>query len=212
MSGEANQVAMNGSGNQSMSRQVPLNQVNQSGAQAPSQVQNVAGQMESVTVTADAAPVELQPAANQHVANLPVAGRQTLPMAATAPPAGAPAAPAVKWSALRRQPDGRLSPVEPDRIRADDAIVLRLEPYADGTLWVAESVAGVAAPRVLLPGMRVKRAQPVDTPAVTLDHPGVQTLLVRFTALAAAKPGAIAAAAKRPDAAQPAQTITLRYR
>jgi hypothetical protein len=62
-------------------------------------------------------------------------------------------------------------------------------------------------------GTRVKRAKAVDTPAVTLDHPGVRELLLRFTARTAGTGNrAVAQAGKREDAAPPAQTITLRFR
>jgi hypothetical protein len=202
---EANQVAINGSVSQGVYGQAPSNRADESRAQVPSS-------SESVTVTADSVQLETQAQTQaqtingRQVADLPMAQqRQTLEMAATGTPE-------VKWSALRRGPDGRLSPVEPDRIRAGDAIVLRLESYADGTLSVAESAPGSAAPRVLMADTRVKRAQPVDTPVVTLDHPGVQELLVRFTARAALKSSAAAAGAKRQSAAPPAQTIVLRYR
>jgi len=161
---------------------------------------------ESITVTADTTVQKAPPANNHRVADLPAAQPRSLEMAAAATPE-------LKWSALRREPDGRLSPVEPDRIRAGDAIVLRLEPYADGTLSVAESMPGAAAPRVLMAGTRVKRAKAVDTPAVTLDHPGVRELLLRFTARTAGTGNrAVAQAEKRADAAPPAQTITLRFR
>jgi hypothetical protein len=175
----ANQLAMNGSGSQGGFQQIPSNQADQIGTQARSQSQTVQVQAE--------APLML----SEQTADVPGALHQRRDLAAK--PAGLPE---LKWSALRRARNGSLSPVALDRIRAGDAIVLRLEPYADGTLSVSETVPGSAAPRVLMAGTPVKRAQPVDTPPVTLKRPGVRELLVRFTAQTAAPP----------------LTIVLRYR
>jgi hypothetical protein len=165
------------------SAQAPSNQADQLKVQ-------VGAAAESVEVTAAEPLLETQSASDQQshrqVANLPVAGRPALQLAAIAPGTRE-----VKWSVLRRAGDGRLSPVAPEGIRAGDAIVVRLEPYADGVLSVSEIVPGAAAPQVLMAGKRVKRAQAVETPAVTLDHPGVLELLVRFTAQTAALPQTI---------------------
>jgi hypothetical protein len=138
---------------------------------------------ESVTVTADATSPGGDGVSNQRTVDVPPVE--------------------MKWSALRREPDGRLSPVALVGIRAGDTIVVRLEPYADGILSVSEIVPGAAA-RVLIAGMRVKRAQPVDTPPVTLDHPGVRALPIHFTA----GTGAL----RSTSVVAPSQTIELRFR
>ena len=197
---EADQLAMKGAVSQSA-----LGQAHQNQADLP--VQQAAAPTQSVEVTAAAPQVEVQSANNQRRADLPAAQRQVLDMAAKAA-----ATPEVKWSALRRGPHGRLSPVALDRIRAGDTIVVRLEPWTDGTLSVAESMPG-AAPLLLMADTRVRRAGTVDTPAVTLDHPGVRELLVSFTPrTAAVASGGIASRAERPSAAPLSQTIELRYR
>ena len=201
--GAADQVAGSGAARGGIGP-APANRRDQLKAPVPST-------SESVTVTAGTALLETQAETKsqsingRQAADLPAGQAQTMEMVAISMPE-------VKWSALRRGPDGRLSPVEPDGIRAGDAIVLRLEPYADGTLSVAENLPGTAAPRVLMADTRVKRAHPVDTPAVTLGHPGIQELLVRFTANKAAAKAAAAPRANRNSAAPPAQTIVLHYR
>jgi hypothetical protein len=191
--------------------------------------QSVPSQTEAVTVTA-AAPVVQAPAPpGAPVASLPLLPRDKAEIAADAlmannfraTPMG------LSWSALRREADGRLSPVEPDQVRAGDAIVLRLVAAMDGQLSVFESVPDSTAPRMIMGNTRVERAKPVDTPPVTLDHPGDRELLVRFTALApvsAQSTGAVggggarmarsqAVAAKdSASAPPPALTITLHYR
>ncbi|HMD70996.1 MAG TPA: hypothetical protein VKF41_06605 [Bryobacteraceae bacterium] len=176
---EANQLAAKGSVGQLALDQAQLSQADQLRTQGGAPAQ-------SVEVTADASVQEVQSMNNQQVDGLPAVQRQTRQMAPKA------ATPEVKWSALRRARDTRLLPVAPDRIRAGDSIVLRLEPSADGTLSVSQAVPGSASPRILIAGTSVKRAQLVDTPAVTLDHPGVLELLVRFTAQTAAPPLTIA--------------------
>jgi hypothetical protein len=176
---EANQLAMNGSLGQGGFQQTPQNQADQIGTQARSQSQTVQVQAEAPLMQ------------SEQMADVPGALHQRRDLAAKPP-----GLPELKWSALRRARDGSLSPVALDRIRAGDAIVLRLEPYADGTLSVSETVPGSAAPRVLMAGTPVKRAQTVDTPPLTLRRPGVRELLVRFTAQTAAPP----------------LTIVLRYR
>jgi hypothetical protein len=173
-------MAVNGALGQGGFQQAPSNQADQIGTQARSQSQTVQVQAEAPLMEA------------QQVADSPLM-RQQPGRDRAAKPAGLPE---LKWSALRRARDGSLSPVAPDRIHAGDAIVLRLEPYADGTLSVSETVPGSAAPRVLMAGARVKRAQTVDTPPLTLRRPGVRELLVHFTAQTAAPP----------------LTIVLRYR
>ena len=198
-----------GAANQGMGRQVQLNQVGQSGAQAQSQVQKVAGRTESVTVTADAPLLETAPPVDNLQAPAasipPPASKAAQPLGCPGPPRPwAYPAPEMKWSALRLERDGRLSPVDAGGIRAGDAVVVRLEPYADGTLWVSEKVPGSATPRVLMAGARVKRTQAVDIPAMRLRSPGVRELLVRFTA-GTASAGSV-------SAEPPPQTIVLRYR
>jgi hypothetical protein len=121
--------------------------------------------------------------------------------------------PAVKWSTFRRDPTGNLSPVQPGQIHAGDAIVLRLEPFADGQLSVMERLPDSATPRVVVATVRVERAKPLDTEPLTMDHPGVQELLVQFTPQPA--PGGFAglpAITRQATAPPPAQTILLRYR
>jgi hypothetical protein len=123
----------------------------------------------------------------------------------------------VKWSTLRRESDGSLAPLDPDQIRAGDDIVLRLAPYADGQLSVAERAPGSTTPRVVMADTHVEREKTLDTPDVTLDHPGVQELLVRFVAQTAAATGgggkAMRGATAKASAAPPpvTQTIRLRY-
>ncbi len=183
-----NQLSMNGAVSQGGLNQAQSNQTNQL-EQRPSNV------TETVNVSADAVVLETQQddkqKINRQMADLPMA-RGPAPVLA----AKAAAATDVKWSALRRGRDGRLSPVAPDAIRAGDSIVVRLELYADGTLSVSEILPGSAAPRVLIASAPVKQAQTVDTPPLTLKRPGVRELLVRFTAQTAAPP----------------QTIVLRFR
>jgi hypothetical protein len=188
------------------------------------QQQAISGQTQTVTVTAAAAaPV------------LPAPTTPAVPLMARPPStamgfrAGAGdttfaldgTLPLVKWSTLRREPDGNLSPVQPDEIRAGDAIVLRLEPYADGELSVVERVPDSPTPRVIVATVHVERAKPLDTAPLTMDRPGVRDLLVQFRPQAAL--GALAgardakrletAAAKEPAASPPpGQTILLRYR
>jgi hypothetical protein len=158
----------------------PVNQPRQSEAlRGPFQQSDSASQQQTVTVTGMAPAVQTQTAAPKdlaqgQLAELPLNSRSALLMSR----------PEVKWSALRREEDGSLSSVDADRIRAGDAIVLRLEPYADGYLSVTERLPGSAAPRTLVAATRVERAKPLDTPALTLDHPGSLELFLQFTAQA----------------------------
>jgi len=193
----------------------------QPAAQGPAQTQNqtlnqtqnqtlnqirIPSQSESIAVTANAEAAQAPAAQARQVANLPVAPHPAKPLALDGS-----GAPAVKWSALRRERDGSLEPVDVEAIRAGDTIVLRLEPSADGTLSVAQTGPDRTAPRVLMPGLPVFEAQSVDTPPLTLDHPGVQELRVRFMAQKAAAKSRAAAAASKGKAPPPEQTITLRY-
>lgn len=89
----------------------------------------------------------------------------------------------VPWTALRREKDGSLTTVAPDQIRARDAIVLRLNPYADGYLTVFERVPGSTATQTLVSTTRVDRGKPFDSPPVTLGRPGSVELFVQFTTM-----------------------------
>jgi hypothetical protein len=216
-------LSVRGSVNRPIPNQTPTDQASQSGAQAAAvQQEAISGRQQSVTVTAAAPVVQAPPQAPIPFAAAPPVQRDAAEIGGKFGAALLESRPEVKWSALRRERDGRLSPVEADQIRAGDVIVVRLEPYADGYLSVAENLPGSAAPRIVMARTRVERAKAVDTPAVTLDHPGVQELLVAFTPPPAASgsAGAVqpmharqAAAAKSSlGSLQPAQTITLRYR
>jgi hypothetical protein len=175
-------------------------QTNVSQQNAPS------NQTESITVSADAVAVQVQeqvPSAAPKAKEL----KSDFPMKSAAS-GFLDTQPEVKWSALRRERDGSLSPVETDQIRAGDSIVLRLEPYADGYLSVVERLLGSGPPRVVLGMTSVQRAKAVDVPAVTLDHAGVQELLVEYTAPALrTRQNTLAK-----DSLPSPQTITLHYR
>ncbi len=164
----------------------PVNQPRQLEAlRGPFQQSDSAAQQQGVTVTEMAPAVQTQAAAPKALAALPVTQGQVAELSIRPGAAALPMSrPEVKWSALRRDKDGSLSPVDAGRIRAGDAIVLRLEPFADGYLSVAERLPGLAAPRTLIAATRVERARPLDTPAVTLERPGSLELTVQFTAQA----------------------------
>ena len=208
--------------NQSIPGPPPANQARQLETQGLPQQSDSAGTQQTVTVTAEAAGIQTQSAARKDLAGLTVSQGQTVELPMKSGAALLMSRPEVKWSALRREGNGRLSSVEADQIRAGDVIVVRLEPYADGYLSVAEKLPGSAGLRVVLARTRVTRAKAVVTPALTLDHPGVQELLVQFTGqkgVPAFAPGAPAmrsqqaAAVKKDESSmEPAQTISLRYR
>jgi len=163
----------------------PVNQSRQLEAlRGPFQQSDSASQQQTVTVTGSTPAVQTQAAAPRDFAALPAPKGQLAELPLNSGSALPMSRPEVKWSALRREADGRLSSVEAGRIRAGDAIVLRLEPYADGYLSVAERLPGLAAPRTLVAATRVEGGKPLDTPALTLARPGSLELFVQFTARA----------------------------
>jgi hypothetical protein len=91
------------------------------------------------------------------------AGAQFQPLAQRARTAGTLAVPnlGVKWTALRKQPDGLFSEVDPEQIKAGDVIKLRLVPNDNGFLSVMEGT------RPLLAEKRALRLQPFETPEIT---------------------------------------------
>jgi hypothetical protein len=165
-------------------------------------------QQQAVTVTAEA-PI------------LPPAPMKSEFRADTAGSLEQKTAPLVNWSVLRRAADGHLSPIEPDQIQAGDAIVLRLEPYADGFLSLTQRPPAPSAPLTVMARIAVERAKPLDTPVLTMDHPGMQELLLQFTpaspavaprAFTSARAATGGVAAKSSPPPPLSQTIVLRYR
>jgi hypothetical protein len=67
----------------------------------------------------------------------------------------------VKWTALRKQPDGLFSEVDSEQIKAGDVIKLRLVPNANGFLSVREGG------RPLISDTPAVRLQPFETPEIT---------------------------------------------
>jgi hypothetical protein len=67
----------------------------------------------------------------------------------------------VKWTVLRKQPNGLFDQVAPDQIKAGDTIKLRLVPNDDGFL----SVFDTGNP--LVSNARAKRLEPTETPEIT---------------------------------------------
>lgn len=89
----------------------------------------------------------------------------------------------VRYTVLRRQPDGQLAAAEPGGIlTAGDSIVLRFEPNGPGFLSVYEHA--VDGNWHQLWSSRVDRSIPYDVPAagaLTLDGPGPRELFVVFS-------------------------------
>ncbi len=69
--------------------------------------------------------------------------------------------PGVKWTVLRKQPNGLFDQVAPDQIKAGDTIKLRLVPNDDGFL----SVFDAGSP--LVSNVRTNRLEPHETPEIT---------------------------------------------
>jgi hypothetical protein len=69
--------------------------------------------------------------------------------------------PGVKWTALRKQPDGLFTEVDPDQIKAGDIIKLRVVPNDRGFISVMEGAKPVVTERP------VQRLQPFETPELT---------------------------------------------
>lgn len=93
----------------------------------------------------------------------------------------------VKWTALRRQPDGLFSEVDPAEIKAGDTVKLRLVPNDSGYLSVMEGPRAVVAER------RVEPLQPFETPELTSAGGSKELVVVlgrRSQRLEKAQPGA----------------------
>jgi hypothetical protein len=69
--------------------------------------------------------------------------------------------PGVKWTVLRKQPNGLFDQVSPDQIKAGDTIKLRLVPNDDGFLSVFD------AGNPLVSNALAKRLEPLETPEIT---------------------------------------------
>jgi hypothetical protein len=69
--------------------------------------------------------------------------------------------PGVKWTVLRKQPNGLFEQVAPDQIKAGDTIKLSLLPNDDGFLSVFD------AGNPLVSNARAKRLEPLETPEIT---------------------------------------------
>ncbi len=69
--------------------------------------------------------------------------------------------PGVKWTVLRKQPNGLFDQVAPDQIKAGDTIKLRLFPNDDGFLSVFD------AGNPLVSNALAKRLEPLETPEIT---------------------------------------------
>lgn len=80
----------------------------------------------------------------------------------------------VKWTALRKGPDGLFNDVDAGQLKAGDVVKLRLAPNDNGYLSVSEAKTQILAER------RVDRLQPVETPEITSEG-GVKDLVVIFS-------------------------------
>lgn len=80
---------------------------------------------------------------------VPAAGSSVLPMAAAFRAAAAPTPLSVRYTILKKLPNGQFAPVDPGKeLDSGDEIVIRLEPAESGFLYVLEDMRPIAGDRV----------------------------------------------------------------
>jgi hypothetical protein len=84
----------------------------------------------------------------------------------------------LKWTVLRRQPDGSYAQTAPGQLHSGDAVKLAITPDADGLLTVTRNQGASAT--TLVRAEAVERGKPFELPLLS-DKPEIMVLRVEIS-------------------------------
>lgn len=108
----------------------------------------------------------------------------------------------LKWTVLRRRPDGEFAVADPANLQAGDAVKLRLEAQEAGYVHIVEGQKQLSSP--------INPGKPFET---TIEHQGAGTREVEFWFTSGPVFSQISGGAQTPDAPHaPSTRVTLTYK
>jgi len=109
----------------------------------------------------------------------------------------------IKWSVLRRQPNGMFAIANAEDVRSGDTVELRLVPNQTCDVAVFDNASGRLLP---LFSNHVEAGEAYDTPPLAPREPGLRELVVELTRSGSVAGGIAGAQAAAPQAAQQSET------